>query len=175
MNYAFIDSQNLILGMQRLGWKIDYKKLQVYLKEKYRVKKTYWFTGFLSKNRKLYGFLENTGYTLIFKPVSISEGKIKGNCDGDMILQAMIDFNSYEKAIIITSDGDFYSLVHHLSVNGKLESVWSPYKRECSWILQRAAREKIQFISALKDKLEHMPHSKKGSSERRNIQTGPFI
>lgn len=175
MNYAFIDSQNLILGMQRLGWKIDYKKLQVYLKEKYRVKKIYWFTGFLSKNCKLYEFLENTGYTLIFKPVSISGGKIKGNCDGDMILQAMIDFNSYEKAIIITSDGDFYSLVNHLYVNGKLEKVWSPYKRECSWILQRAAREKIYFIDMARDKLERMPYSKKGSSERRNIQMGPFI
>lgn len=175
MNYAFIDSQNLILGMQRLGWKIDYKKLQIYLKEKYRVEKIYWFTGFLNKNRKLYEFLERTGYTLIFKPISISEGKIKGNCDGDMILQAMIDFNNYERAIIITSDGDFYSLVNHLYVKGKLEKVWSPYKKECSWILQRAAREKIYFIDMARDKLERMPYSKKGSSERRNIQMDPFI
>ncbi|MCK9186724.1 NYN domain-containing protein [Candidatus Gracilibacteria bacterium] len=175
MNYAFIDSQNLILGMQRLGWKIDYKKLQVYLKEKYKVKKIYWFTGFLSKNHKLYNFLQNTGYALIFKPVSISEGKIKGNCDGDMILQAMIDFNNYEKAIIITSDGDFYSLVNYLYRKDKLEKVLSPYKKECSWILKRVAREKISFINRARDKLEHLPYAKKGSAERQNIQMGPFI
>jgi len=30
-NYAFIDSQNLNLGAQELGWKIDYKKFNVYL------------------------------------------------------------------------------------------------------------------------------------------------
>jgi len=38
-NYAFIDSQNLNLGIQKLGWKLDYKKFRVYLKEKLEYKK----------------------------------------------------------------------------------------------------------------------------------------
>jgi len=39
-NYAFIDSQNLNLGVQRdLGWKLDYKKFRVYLREKLEYKK----------------------------------------------------------------------------------------------------------------------------------------
>lgn len=33
-NYAFIDSQNLNLGIQSMGWKLDWKKLRIYLKEK---------------------------------------------------------------------------------------------------------------------------------------------
>lgn len=36
-NYAFIDSQNLNLGIQKLGWKLDYRKFRVYLAEKYGV------------------------------------------------------------------------------------------------------------------------------------------
>jgi hypothetical protein len=32
-NYAFIDSQNLNLGVQDLGWKLDYKKFRIYLTE----------------------------------------------------------------------------------------------------------------------------------------------
>lgn len=40
-NYAFIDSQNLNLGIQKLGWKLDYKKFRVYLTEKYGVRKAY--------------------------------------------------------------------------------------------------------------------------------------
>ena len=32
-NYAFIDSQNLNLGIQKLGWKLDYQKFRVYLTE----------------------------------------------------------------------------------------------------------------------------------------------
>ena len=42
-NYAFIDSQNLNLGIQLLGWKLDYKKFRIYLKEKYNVTKAYIF------------------------------------------------------------------------------------------------------------------------------------
>jgi len=31
-NYAFIDSQNLNLGIQSLGWKLDFAKFHRYLK-----------------------------------------------------------------------------------------------------------------------------------------------
>jgi len=34
-NYAFIDAQNLNLGIQELGWKLDYRKFRRYLREKY--------------------------------------------------------------------------------------------------------------------------------------------
>jgi len=34
MNFAFIDSQNVNLGIKELGWKLDWKKFRVYLKEK---------------------------------------------------------------------------------------------------------------------------------------------
>ena len=36
-NYAFIDSQNLNLSIQKLGWKLDYRKFRVYIAEKYAV------------------------------------------------------------------------------------------------------------------------------------------
>ena len=42
-NYAFIDSQNLNLGIQKLGWKLNYQKFRIYLAEKYGVKKAYIF------------------------------------------------------------------------------------------------------------------------------------
>lgn len=42
-NYAFIDSQNLNLGIQKQGWKLNYKKFRVYLHEKYGVEKAYMF------------------------------------------------------------------------------------------------------------------------------------
>jgi hypothetical protein len=36
-NYAFIDSQNLNLGIREAGWFLDFRKFRVYLKEKYGV------------------------------------------------------------------------------------------------------------------------------------------
>lgn len=38
-NFAFIDGNNLNLGIKDLGWPLDYKKLRVYLKEKYKTTK----------------------------------------------------------------------------------------------------------------------------------------
>ena len=36
-NFAFIDAQNLNLGVKSLGWNLDFNKFRVYLKEKYGV------------------------------------------------------------------------------------------------------------------------------------------
>lgn len=44
--FAFIDASNLFYGGEKsLGWKIDYQKLLVYLKDKYEVEKTFYFGG----------------------------------------------------------------------------------------------------------------------------------
>ena len=61
-NYAFIDSQNLYLG---LGWKIDYKRFRVYLREKYNVEKAYMFIGYLPENANLYRSLQEAGYVSV--------------------------------------------------------------------------------------------------------------
>ena len=38
-NYAFIDSQNLNLGIKEQGWILDFKRFRVYLREKYGITK----------------------------------------------------------------------------------------------------------------------------------------
>ena len=156
-NYAFIDSQNVNLGVQELGWKLDFRKLRIYLKEKYSVKTAYLFIGYLPENKNLYSSLQKYGYLLIFKPVmKDNKGEPKGNVDADLVLQTMIDYNEYNKAVVVTSDGDFYSLVDYLYRNDKLEIVLSPNKEKCSVLLQKAAREKIWFMDNIRKRLEHI-------------------
>lgn len=153
-NYAFIDSQNLNLGIQELGWKLDFKRFRVYLEEKYKVEKAYLFIGYLPENQDIYTSLQDYGYVLIFKPVLKSKkGEVKGNVDADLVLQAMIDYNKYDKAVIVTSDGDFYSLVKYLYSQGKLAIVISPNLDKCSVLLKKTAKEKIVFMNNLKQKL----------------------
>lgn len=155
-NYAFIDSQNLNLGIFRLGWKIDYKKFRVYLQEKYSVKKAYLFIGFMPSNKDLYAALERAGFILRFKQtVSDTDGKIKGNVDADLVLAAVLEREEYEGAVIGTSDGDFYSLVQHLYEVQKLAVVLSPDAATTSRLLRQTAKEKIHFMNSLKIKLEH--------------------
>ena len=154
--YAFIDSNNLNLGIQSLGWKLDYKRFRVYLREKYNVSVTYLFIGYVPTNQNLYSALQKAGYVLIFKPtLPDQDGKVKGNIDADLVLQAMIDFKNYDKAIIVTSDGDFHSLVRYLYEQNKLLFVMSPYVKTCSALLKKAAKEKIVFMDNLREKLEY--------------------
>ena len=156
-NYAFIDSQNINLGVQELDWRLDFKRLIIYLKEKYSVKTTYLFIGYLPENKNLYSSLQKYGYLLVFKTIMKDDkGRPKGNIDADLVLQAMIDYNKYEKAIILTSDGDFCSLVDYLYRKRKLGVVLSPNREKCSVLLQKSAREKIMFMENLRQKLEYI-------------------
>ncbi len=153
-NYAFIDSQNINLGIQKLGWKLDWKRFRVYLREKYLVKKAYLFIGYMPENRAMYTALQEMGFVLVFKPVmKDKDGKAKGNVDADLVLQAMIDLNDYEQALIVTSDGDFYCLVEYLAKKNKLRGVLSPSRARCSALLLKAAKEKIDFMDQLEGKL----------------------
>jgi len=153
-NFAFIDSQNTYRGIESLGWKIDWKKFRVYLKEKYSVTTAFLFLGYIPTNKDLYEELQKAGYIIIFKPVIFDiEGRAKGNCDADLVLHTILEKDNYDKAVIVTSDGDFYSLVKYLYQNDKLEMVLSPYVETCSKLLKREAKEKINYMSNLRRKI----------------------
>ena len=64
-NFAFIDSQNLNLGVKSLGWSLDYRKFRQYLRSKYEVKKAYLFIGQVPGNEALYTFLQECGFISI--------------------------------------------------------------------------------------------------------------
>jgi hypothetical protein len=63
-NYAFIDAQNLNLGVSKdirlknnlvyKGWKLDLRKFHIYLEQKYQVKKTYLFIGYIKQYEEMY-------------------------------------------------------------------------------------------------------------------------
>jgi uncharacterized LabA/DUF88 family protein len=132
-NYAFIGAQNLHLGMQRLGWRLGYARFRRYLREKHAVEVAFIFFGFLPEQQGLYQSLQRDGYVLVFKEVVRFPGRtVKGNVDVDLTLQAMIEIDHYEQAVIVTSDGDFASLVRHLNEKGKLAAVVSPEREKCS-------------------------------------------
>lgn len=152
--YAFIDAQNVHRGIKSLGWEVNWHKFRVYLKEKYKVDTAYLFLGYLPTNQNLYSSLQKAGFILIFKPVIFDQtGKAKGNCDADLVLHTMLEKDNYDKAVIVTSDGDFYSLVRHLYDTDKLLMVLSPYVKTCSKLLRKEAKEKINYMDNLKGKI----------------------
>lgn len=129
--YAFIDSQNLNLGVRSLGWTLDYRKFRLYLKNKFGVTQAYMFIGLVANNQHLYTELQRAGFILIFKPTVryFENGKetVKGNVDAELVLHASaVEFPNFDKAIIVSGDGDFACLHEYLKKNNKLLHVITP-------------------------------------------------
>ncbi len=155
-NYAFIDANNLYIAIKELGWKIDYKKLRIYLKEHYEIEKAYMFMGYKPKEQKMYEFLKKADYFLIFKPVlELENNTVKGNCDAELVLQAMIEFQNYKKALIIIGDGDFYCLIKYLNKNQKLLKVLAPSGKNCSFLIRKIVKNNLGLVSDLRTKIEY--------------------
>jgi len=157
-NYAFIDSQNLNLGVRSMGWQIDYKKLRLYLKNKYGVDRAFMFIGLVANNQKLYTQLQAAGFILVFKPTVryFENGKetVKGNVDAELVLHAAaIEYGNYDKAIIVSGDGDFACLIQFLEDNGKLLHVFTPNGKYSK--LLRPYSKFIVELSQLKDSLKY--------------------
>jgi len=119
--YAFIDSQNLNLGVNSQGWRLDWRKFRQYLRNKYNVIDAFLFIGYKVGNEGLYVSLRSKGYRIVFKPaIVLPNGTIKGNVDAELVLHAMIEYPKYTKAIIVSGDGDFCCLAEYLEQNNKL-------------------------------------------------------
>ncbi|MBI2909634.1 MAG: NYN domain-containing protein [Chloroflexi bacterium] len=153
-NYAFIDSQNLNLSIRRQGWILDFGKFRRYLQDKYGVTKAFLFIGYVYDNQGLYIDLQKHGYIVVFKPtLTLPDGSVKGNVDAELVLHTMIEYENFEKALIVTGDGDFYCLVDHLIKKGKLLKLMVPDKNRFSSLFRRVMSHLV-FMNSLKDKLE---------------------
>ena len=171
-NYAFIDSQNLNLAIRELGWRLDFARFRIYLKDKFGVEKAYIFIGFMPSNQKLYSHLQDSGFHCIFRPtLTYKDGKTKGNCDAELILQAMIDIDEYNYAVIVSGDGDFYCLVKHLIGKGKLKALVVPNRYKYSALLKlKEFRPFTRDMNDLRKKLEYKGPKKKNPRKDRTLK-----
>jgi len=64
----------------------------------------------------------------------------------------MIDYNSYDQAVIVSSDGDFACLAKHLQENNKLSIVLAPHPASTSILLKRATN-RISYLEHFKNKI----------------------
>ncbi|OGY58456.1 MAG: hypothetical protein A3F24_00690 [Candidatus Colwellbacteria bacterium RIFCSPHIGHO2_12_FULL_44_17] len=156
-NYAFIDSQNLNLSIRELGWKLDFKRFRTYLTDKYGVTKAFLFIGYIEGNNDLYAYLQDAGFICIFKPtLKYKDGSTKGNCDAELVLQTMVEYTEYDRAIIVTGDGDFYCLVKYLIEQKKLEAVIVPNRFKFSALLKfKICRSYLRFMNDFERKLAY--------------------
>jgi len=154
-NYTFIDSQNLNLSIKQQGWKLDFKRFRIYLQQKYNVSKAFLFIGYIASNQRLYDILQSFGYILIFKPtIKISTYEVKGNVDSELVLNAIVEIPNYDKAIIVSGDGDYACLVEYLLKQNKLEKLMIPDANKYSFLLTKFLKHAV-FMNNLRNKLEY--------------------
>jgi uncharacterized LabA/DUF88 family protein len=156
-----------------LGWKIDWIKFRKFLADKYGVDRAYMFIGYVPEFEDMYEKLHDAGYAIVLKPTydmtkprieddpkkeeekstEPTEEKekkpVKGNIDAELVLHAMIEYPNYDKAVIVSGDGDFYSLVEYLEKNGKLAKILTP-----SWKYSNLFNSYEKYIDRI-DKCRH--------------------
>jgi len=164
ITYAFIDSQNLNLGVlhditnkrgRRIyeGHKLDWRRFRHYLREKYDVKKAYIFIGMMPGNSQLYEHLQTCGFTLIFKETvefinKNGETEVKGNVDTDLVLWAAArEFANYDRAVFASGDGDFLSLYQFMAEKKKLLKILVPNRFCYSKLLKFNFHKQLAFVS----------------------------
>ena len=175
-NYAFIDAQNLNSGLNKLGWKMDWKKFRDYLKDQYNIEVAYVFIGFIAGMEDLYIAIQKAWFVIVFKEVISAHDWIwiKWNVDAELILQAMIDYNKYDKALIVSWDWDFSCLLRHLVANNKFLMLIAPHRKYLSSLLLKAADSKIDYLQSIRKKVEYRHYtSNKPKTSKENTQNIP--
>lgn len=126
------------------------------MSDKYRVEKEFLFIGFLKENKLLYENLKKYGYQLVFKPtVKDSHGKPKGNVDAELVLYASaVEFENYDKAVVVSGDGDFACLFDFLVEKKKLLKILIPNRVNESSLLRKFQEYKV-FLVRDREKLEY--------------------
>ena len=153
--FVFIDAQNVYKGAKSQNWDLDWRKFRVYLADKYRVDKVFLFIGFLSQYQNLYSMLQESGYILIFKPtITRGDGEVKGNVDAELIVECWRREKEYDRAIVVTGDGDFTPLVDILKDKKKFAMVIAPNLKYSSSLLRKASGSKILFMDEIKTKVQ---------------------
>lgn len=185
-NYAFIDSQNLNLGTQKMGWKMDWKKFREWLRTEYNVEKAFMFIGYMPDYEKLYDQLHSQGYLVVLKPTlemfhteelktdtetpkddtkpEKEKVAVKGNIDADLVLHVMKEFRNYDKAVIVSGDGDFYTMLEYLNQQGKLLHLLTPNWQYSS--LLKPFEKYIVRLDQKRSELRYPDYRKRPSTQK---------
>jgi uncharacterized LabA/DUF88 family protein len=89
---------------------------------------------------------------------------VKGNVDAELVLYAMKEMPNYDKAIIVSGDGDFFALVEYLDQQHKLLKLMVP-----NWQFSTLLKEyenSIVRIDKLRKQLAYRTFRRRANSDK---------
>ena len=112
---VFVDAANILYSQKTLGWRVDYKKLKVYLESETTLVSTHFYTGKIGADGKQEHFLEKLaglGFVVTAKEVKkirVAQDTYewKGNLDVELALDAYRLRNDFDVCFLFSGDSDF--------------------------------------------------------------------
>ncbi len=157
----YIDGANLYTASKFFSWELAYDKFYIWLSDKFKTEDIFLFLGFVEENKGIYKKLENIGFKIIFKKTLRAKGKIKGNCDAELVLRSVQDIirGDFDEFVLVSSDGDFSCLLEFAKSEKKSVHVISP-STKLSYLI-RKLNIKTTFMRDLKNliKKEKTPNT----------------
>jgi uncharacterized LabA/DUF88 family protein len=164
-NIAYIDGQNLYMGATKSGpkWYIDLARFRIYLRDKYKVNKAYYYLGYVNDGeiyQSLYESIQSAGFLLVFREHnSAMMGAKKGNVDSDIIFDAMKRLykkEAFDKIVLVSGDGDYKSLVTFLINEKRFSKLLFPNKKYASSLYKQLEPSYFDYLDSpgIKNKIE---------------------
>lgn len=132
---VFVDVQNLYHTSRELwpGHKTNYRALRDYILSQAPDPRRVTFHAFTAINpewraqEQFLWALVHMGYRILSKPIrKMPDGSIKGDTDLEMAMEILQMAPYLDEVVLVTGDGDFVPLVHHLARMGKVVRVLGP-------------------------------------------------
>lgn len=170
-NIAFIDGQNLHLGLKSDRWDVDLNKFRVRLKDKFNIEEAYYFLGFISEEEKeLYASLERAGFIVSFREhAEALKGKKKWNVDVDIVFEIMkkiADKESFDKIVLVSGDGDYIKIVNYLIEKWLLKKILFPTRKYSSLYNDiKPLYGMTLWVKDIRQKLQYYKHKKSASKK----------
>lgn len=155
---------------------MDWKKFREWLKKEYNVEKAFMFIGYMPNYEDLYEQLHSQGYLVVLKPTTEmyhtedeqkddkDEKRVaKGNVDTDLVLHVMKEMPNYHKAVIVSGDGDFYTLLEYLKKQNKLYKLLTP-----NWQYSSLLKQFEEYIVRLDQKRSELRYPERRGNSNRN-------
>lgn len=157
----YIDGANIFHGGLGAGWQIDFAKLLRFIQRKYDpvVLSYYNCIGFLQDpkgNRvkdeggeyilnpgqvKFHHKLEGIGFRVVTKPLKYINGRAdnaKNKMDGQLILSAYKESDSWDTLLLFSGDSDFEPLIDEVVAQKKAAAIFS-FRKNMAFELKRKA------------------------------------
>ncbi len=160
-NIAFIDGQNLHLGITSEWWQIDMTRFRIFLRDRFHVDEAYYFLGCITDEQSdLYTNIQRAGFILVFREhSSVMIGTKKWNVDTDIVFNIMRRLylrQEFQKIVLVSGDGDYFKMVRFLIEEDRFERIIFPNRHHSS--LYKIIRSRYGINLSLPDfrsKLEY--------------------